>query len=85
MPVLPLVGSSTIPPLRSCPSAFSLVDHRQADPVLDRAARVEKLTLGPERRTRLFPVQLDLEERRVTNELEQASVNTRVIGEGGQS
>ena len=46
MPVLPLVGSTIVPPGCSAPGRLGVVDHPQRDPVLHRAARVQVLDLG---------------------------------------
>ena len=51
--MLPLVGSMIVPPGLEQAGALGGLDHRQADPVLDRAARVEHLELGQDERLAL--------------------------------
>ena len=51
--MLPLVGSMIVPPGLSRPAALGGLDHRQPDPILDRAARVQHLELGEEQRLAL--------------------------------
>ena len=43
--MLPEVGSTIVPPGFELPVALGRLDHRQADPVLHRAARVQVLEL----------------------------------------
>jgi hypothetical protein len=47
--VLPLVGSTMVPPGRRAPEALGGLDHPQRDPVLHGPARVEVLDLGQDR------------------------------------
>ena len=51
--MLPDVGSMIVPPGFSMPVPLGRLDHRQPDPVLDRAARVEHLELGEDQRLAL--------------------------------
>ena len=51
-------------------AALRLLDHRQADAVLHRAAGVRLLHLRPDRRTRAVPQRAQPDERRVPDELE---------------
>ena len=47
---MPLVGSMIVPPGLSRPGPLGGLDHRQADAVLDRTARIEHLELREEER-----------------------------------
>ena len=46
MPVLPLVGSTIVPPGLSSPWRFGLIDHIEANPVFNTPPRVEVFNLG---------------------------------------
>ena len=67
MPVLPLVGSTIVAAGLDLAVALGRLDHRHADPVLDRSAGVEVLELGHHlaRRALAEPAQLD--QRRVAD------------------
>ena len=52
MPVLPLVGSTTAPPGCELPARLGVLDHREADAVLDRAAGVHAARPWPQTRPR---------------------------------
>src|SRR5215468_5276163 len=71
MPVLPLVGSTMVlSPGRICGGLGGL-DHRQRDPVLHGAARVELLALAPELGAVLPGNADELDHRRPADELGQ--------------
>ncbi len=83
MPVLPLVGSTTTPPGPRQTLALGLLDHREADPVLHRAAGVGALELAEHAASRGVAFDAsDLDERCVADELEDVLVDRRVIGQG---
>ena len=77
MPVLPLVGSSTMRSGVSSPDCFGRVDHELRDAVLDGAGRVLSFELGvePHARLRAEPGQLD--ERRVADGVDEGGVEHR--------
>ena len=65
------------------PAAFRGFDHREADPILHRAARIRRFRLCPDR-SAARPIERDLDERRVADQIEETAVDPRVIGEWGK-
>jgi hypothetical protein len=53
--------------------ALGLLDHREADPVLDRAARVEELELGEDPRMARRREPFEPDDRRAADEVEKRS------------
>jgi hypothetical protein len=50
MPVLPLVGSTIVPPAASRPSASALADHRETNAIFYASTGVQRLELGDDAR-----------------------------------
>ncbi len=59
------------------PLALGLLDHREADPVLDRAARVEELELGEDPRVARRREPLEPDDRRAADEVEEGRILPR--------
>ena len=73
--MLPEVGSTIVPPGLQLPLALGRLDHRQADPVLHRAARVQVLELREHlaRRPRGESF-VEADDRRRADELEEVGI-----------
>jgi hypothetical protein len=56
---------------------FGLLDHREADPVLDRAAGIDVLQLGEESRLDACADRVETDDRRVADELEDGGIFAR--------
>ncbi len=84
MPVLPLVGSTTTPPGTSLPLLLGALDHRQANAIFDRTAGVLRFELAEHvRARRVTPEPSDLDQRRVGDQIQHATVDEGVLGSGG--
>ena len=71
MPVLPLVGSTTMSPGLERPLALRLLDHAEADAVLDAAAGIGDLELRPDLGAIRRRHAVQAHDRRVADEIER--------------
>lgn len=69
MPVLPLVGSTIVPPRLELALPLGLVDHVQADPILDASAGIEGLHLGVNGCGAGFGQAIETDQRRAADQL----------------
>ena len=72
MPVLPDEGSIRVAPGTSSPLRLGVVDHRERNPVLHRAAGVLALELGEDTHVRVRAQRGDVDERRVADQVQDA-------------
>jgi hypothetical protein len=80
MPVLPLVGSTTTLPGPSRAVALGGLDHREADAVLDAAAEVRPLELGPHLGTQRLRDVPEPHDRSFPDEIERRSATWLGVG-----
>ena len=71
MPVLPLVGSTIVPPGSSSPGPLGRLDHAERDAVFDAAPRIERLELRHDARGARRDDTLQLDDWGVADQLER--------------
>ena len=79
IPVLPLVGSTIVAAGLERPVALGGVDHRDPDPVLDRAARVQVLELGDDLGAEAVAEPAQRDQRRVPPTTAEASAASALL------